>query len=126
MANGVRAARLGVAGREDVRAVVIGAGATELAFRPVVRDEIILVGSYAYTDEDVACAAEWIVAGRPGPARSNRSARSARGQGCSPASPAARAAQFACSWAPAMTLPPWPGYGTGGAPARDPHHHGHA
>jgi threonine dehydrogenase-like Zn-dependent dehydrogenase len=42
---------------------------TELAFRPVVRDEILIRGSYAYTDADFALAAAWLAAGQaiPGP-----------------------------------------------------------
>lgn len=42
---------------------------TELAFRPVVRDEIVIRGSYAYTDADFGQAAAWLTAGQvsPGP-----------------------------------------------------------
>ncbi len=40
---------------------------SELAFRPIVRDEIVLSGCYAYTDEDFSCAAEWVAGGRAGP-----------------------------------------------------------
>jgi threonine dehydrogenase-like Zn-dependent dehydrogenase len=42
---------------------------TELEFRPVVRDEIVIRGSYAYTDADFAQAAAWLAAGQvtPGP-----------------------------------------------------------
>ena len=41
----------------------MGDDRTELAFRPVVRDEIVLRGSYAYTDADFAQAAAWLAAG---------------------------------------------------------------
>ncbi len=42
---------------------------TELAFRPVVRDEIVVRGSYAYTDADFELAAVWLAEGQvsPGP-----------------------------------------------------------
>lgn len=40
---------------------------SELAFRPVVRDEIVIRGSYAYTDDDFARAAAWLAAGLVGP-----------------------------------------------------------
>ncbi len=47
----------------------MGEDRTELAFRPVVRDEIVLRGSYAYTDADFGQAAAWLAAGQvsPGP-----------------------------------------------------------
>ena len=71
------------AGRAATRALAVDAAAagatvvlagmaddrTELSFRPVVRDEIVLRGSYAYTDTDFGQAAAWLAAGQvsPGP-----------------------------------------------------------
>lgn len=40
---------------------------TELAFRPIVRDEIVICGSYAYADADFRRAAQWIADGEAGP-----------------------------------------------------------
>jgi (R,R)-butanediol dehydrogenase / meso-butanediol dehydrogenase / diacetyl reductase len=55
--------------RPHGRVVLIGMHEDEspLAFRPVVRDEVTLVGSYAYTDQDFSQAARWVAAGDAGP-----------------------------------------------------------
>jgi len=55
--------------RPHGRVVLIGMhdDETTLAFRPVVRNEIVLAGSYAYTDDDFARAAQWLVTGQVSP-----------------------------------------------------------
>ena len=71
---------VGTAATRALAADVAGAGGTvvltgmaedrtELAFRPVVRDEVVIRGSYAYSDDDFARAAAWLAAGdaSPGP-----------------------------------------------------------
>jgi (R,R)-butanediol dehydrogenase / meso-butanediol dehydrogenase / diacetyl reductase len=72
-AAGTAAARAVAADAAAPGATVVLAGMaddrTELEFRPVVRDEIVLRGSYAYSDADFGQAAAWLAAGRvsPGP-----------------------------------------------------------
>src|ERR687897_659453 len=104
LANGVHAARLGLAGRSVEHAVVVGAGTiglmclqaaaldgvpevqalellrpggravyiglhddqTTLGYHDVVRGQLDLQGSYAYTAEDYEQALDWLVDGRAG------------------------------------------------------------
>jgi threonine dehydrogenase-like Zn-dependent dehydrogenase len=51
------------------RVVLVGLHDDEstLAFRPIVRDEVVLVGSYAYTDDDFSRSARLLAAGAVGP-----------------------------------------------------------
>ena len=55
--------------RPHGRVVLVGMHDDEstLAFRPIVRDEVALVGCYAYTDEDFARSARLLAAGEVGP-----------------------------------------------------------
>jgi len=55
--------------RPQGRVVLMGLHDDEspLAFRPVVRDEVVLSGSYAYTDDDFSTAAQLLQAGAASP-----------------------------------------------------------